>query len=285
MHPLPPVPNGTPLALLRDRLPEVRRGSGLLAAPPTTLTHRLLTAGPLAAMRDVAGRYVQQFGGVAVVPLDGFLCQKPNALTKCGSVTAAEDSVRVNEALAGDNTVSAVVWDVDSPGGSVFGMPEAADRLLSLRGRKKVYAVSDPVMASAAYWLARCADKVFASPSSLTGSIGVYVVHDDCSKANDLAGVKPTYISAGKYKTDGNGDEPLSDTARASIQASVDGIYASFVATAAKARGATPAKVRAGFGEGDALPAGRAVGEGLADEVASLADVLAFLKATPTNEP
>ena len=285
MHPLPPVPNGTPLALLRDRLPEVRGGSGVLAAPPEKLTHRLLAAGPLAVMRDVAGQYVQQLGTVAVVPLYGFITQKPNALTKFGWMTSAEQFVQVNEALASDNGVSAIVWDVDSPGGSVFGLPEAADKLMSLRGRKKVYAVANPLMASAAYWLACCADKVFASPSSLTGSIGVYVVHDDYSKANEIAGVKPTYISAGKYKTDGNPDEPLSESARASIQAGVDGTYAAFVAAVSRARGVTPAKVRAGFGQGDVLQAGPAVAAGLADKVASLAGVLAFLKAGAADNP
>ena len=285
MHPLPPVPNGTPLALLRDRLPDVRAGAGKAAGVPTALTHRLLAAAPLAALRDVGGQFVQQVGTVAVVPLYGFVTQKPNAFTRFGWMTAAEDFVRVNELLAADNGVSAIVWDVDSPGGSVFGLPEAADKQMSLRGRKKVYAVANPLMASAAYWLACCADKVFASPSSLTGSIGVYIVHDDCSKANELAGVKPTYITAGKYKADGNPDEPLSDSARASMQASVDGTYGMFVTAVAKARGVTPAKVRGGFGEGDVLPAGRAVAEGLADKVASLADVLAFLKAVPPDNP
>ena len=50
------------------------------------------------------------------------------------------------------------------------------------------------------------------------GSIGVYMVHDDWSGFNENFGVKPTYISAGKYKTDGNPDESLLDAAAARLQ-------------------------------------------------------------------
>jgi hypothetical protein len=66
--------------------------------------------------------------------------------------------------------------------------------------------------ASAAYWIAAQADELVVTPSGFVGSIGTYAIHEDWSKFNEDFGVLPTYISAGKYKTEGNPDEPLSTT-------------------------------------------------------------------------
>jgi len=62
--------------------------------------------------------------------------------------------------------------------------------------------------ASAAYWIASQADEVVSTPGGLTGSIGVYTVHEDLSAASEAAGVKVTYISAGKYKTESQPFQP-----------------------------------------------------------------------------
>jgi signal peptide peptidase SppA len=166
--------------------------------------------------------------------------------------------------------VSAVVIDVDSPGGMTDLLPELAADMRDARGTKPVLAVADTMMASAAYWIGAQADEVAVTPSGLAGSIGVFATHQDLSEAHASAGVKTTLVSAGKYKTEGNPFEPLGDEARAHLQELVDDAYRQFTADVAKGRRVTVDTVRGGFGEGRVLPAGAAVKAGLADRVATL---------------
>lgn len=286
---------GQPWAILPEKLAELvavfeRRRAGLVVAldddgkgegepGPRPLT-------PGAKLREVAGVHVEQIGRVAVLPLFGTITQRPGVFTRYSGGTSAEQFAAAHDELTRDDGVKSIVWDVDSPGGSVAGVPESAARLMELRGRKRTVAVSNTVMASAAYWLASAADEVVAAPSSLTGSIGVYTVHEDHSRRNESRGVSVSYISAGKYKTEGNYDGPLTDEARAAEQQMVDDFYDQFVRSVAKARGATPAAVRDGYGEGRVLTAERARGAGLVDRVATLGSVLRKLGAydpTPDN--
>lgn len=232
-----------------------------------------------AQTREVAGMLVDQVGSVAVLPLQGVITQRPSAFNSYSGGTSAEQFVAAHTALLKDPVVKAVLWDVDSPGGSVAGVPESAARLLASRGVKPVTALSNAMMASAAYWLASAADTVVASPSSLTGSIGVVSVHEDWSKANEKAGVTPTYITAGKHKVEDHGDAPLTDEARAAIQQTVDDYYQKFVGAVAKARRTTADAVRSGYGEGRVLTAERASAANLVDRIGDMPRVLRQLGA------
>lgn len=101
-----------------------------------------------------------------------------------------------------------------------------------------------------------------------------YAMHVDQTAANEADGYKPTYISYGKYKTEGNPDEPLTDEARAEIQARVDNYGRMFEEAVAKYRGVTVAKVRSDFGQGRMLSAKNAVAAGLADRVATFEETI-----------
>jgi ClpP class serine protease len=138
-----------------------------------------------AKLRDVGGMLVEQVGKVAVLPMFGTISQRPSLMTKYSGGTSAEQFAGAHAALLDDGSVRSIVWEVDSPGGSVAGVPEAAARLVGMRGQKKTVAVSNALMASAAYWLGSAADEIVAAPSSLTGSIGVVAVHEDYSRANE----------------------------------------------------------------------------------------------------
>jgi membrane-bound ClpP family serine protease len=99
----------------------------------------------------------------------------------------AERQPRIFQSLCSgygnDPNVKAVVIDVDSPGGSVDGVAELFDQIYSARGSKPITAISNTLMASAAYWIGTAADELVVSPSGQVGSVGVYMVHDDFSKA------------------------------------------------------------------------------------------------------
>ena len=140
--------------------------------------------------------------------------------------------------LAADPECKQIIMEIDSPGGSIEGVSEAAAAIRAARKVKPVYAVAAPMAASAAYWLAAQATRLLVMGSGQVGSIGVYGVHEDISKAAERIGVKTTLISAGKFKTEGNRGS-RSDPARADTQAKVDAHYRQFTDDVAFGRGAS----------------------------------------------
>jgi signal peptide peptidase SppA len=219
-------------------------------------------------------------GAVAVLPLQGVISHRMNMMSKISGGTSTEQFAAMFRQVLNDPNVKAIVFDVDSPGGSVDGVPELAAEILAARGQKKMVAVANAQAASAAYWIACCADELVVTPSGAVGSIGVYGAHQDISQALEAEGVKVTLISAGKHKTEGNPYEPLSDEAKAAMQSDVDAFYSMFVKAVAQGRGVTPDAVRSGFGQGRMVLAKDAVAEGMADRVATLDETLARFGAT-----
>jgi len=219
-------------------------------------------------------------GAVAKVPLKGVLAPMSGLLAMLFDL---EDPLVAFErnlkgALA-DPDVGAVVIEVDSPGGVVDGIPEAAAMVRQLRGSKPIVAHANTMAASAAYWLASQADEVVVTPSGAVGSIGVYAAHRDMSGQGKLLGVETTLVSAGKYKTDGNPWEPLSESARAKMQHDVDHFYNLFAGDVAKGRGVKVADVKAGYGEGAVLNAKDALAANLVDRVETISETTARLSS------
>lgn len=217
-----------------------------------------------------------QVAGVAVIPLRGLLTPRPSLLSVLlgggGGLMGFRASLR--EALAAPD-VKSIVIDVDSPGGSTDLIAETAAEIRAAKRSKPIVAVANTMAASGAYYLASQATELVVTPSGLVGSIGVYVVHEDFSQLNERIGVAVTYISAGRFKTEGNPDEPLSDEALEHAQEVVNDLYQMFITDVAKGRGTTPAQVRDGYGEGRIVTAKRAVELGMADRVETLERAIA----------
>jgi capsid assembly protease len=218
---------------------------------------------------------VSPAGGVAVIPLMGVIVPRANLMTDLSGGTSVTDFMQSFMAAVADPDVGAIVLDVDSPGGSVDLIPESAARIRAARGSKPILAVSDTMMASAAYYLGSQADEVYVTPSGLIGSIGVYATHYDQSGLNEKVGVKPTLVSAGKYKTELNPTEAPSEEGIAHLQSIVDDAYQQFTLDVAKGRGASVADVRGGYGEGRVLTAKMGVREHLADGVKTREETIA----------
>jgi len=216
-------------------------------------------------------------GSVAVIPLSGFLTQKPTLFSMLFGGTSVQAFAREVVAALGDQSIGAVLLDIDSPGGETFGMTEAAAQIRAARGTKPLVAVANPIAASAAYWLGSQADEFVVTPSGLAGSVGVFSTYVDESKALEQAGLAVTFIKYGARKAEASGVEPLSEGALASIQARVDEAGRMFEADVAKGRGVSVAKVHSDFGEGGILTASQAVAAGAADRIATLDEVVARL--------
>ncbi len=214
---------------------------------------------------------------VAVLPLFGTIFPRANMMTDMSGATSAERFGAMFDQLVSDPNIGAIVLDVNSPGGQAGGIPEVSQKIYQARGSKPIVAVANHLAASAAYWIATAADELIVTPSGEVGSIGVFSVHEDISKALDNDGIKVSLMSAGKFKVEGNPYEPLADEARAFFQSRVNETYESFVSNVARNRGVTPDQVKGGFGEGRVVNAQAAVRLGMADRVDILEAVISRL--------
>lgn len=220
-------------------------------------------------------------GGVAVLPVHGVLAPRMNMMSEVSGGTTYD---RLGQQLAfamRNPDISTIVLDIDSPGGSAIGATEFAAKLRAAREHKRIIAQANHEMCSAAFWLGANATEIVASPSAMLGSLGVYSLHEDLSAALEKAGIKLTYISAGKFKTDGNEAEPLSESAHARIQSLVDATYASFIGDVALGRGRTADHIRKGYGEGAVVTAQEALDFGMVDRIETFEDTVA--RALPSG--
>lgn len=233
-----------------------------------------------AARRAGAGGPAQQPNTIAVLPVSGVIGHRAHLVedSSSGVGTSTEILSAYFKRLVADPNVGAIVFDHDSPGGSVYGVAELSDQIHSARGAKPMVAVVNSLSASASYWLASAADEVVITPGGEAGSIGVWTAHQDWSKYYDQRGVKTTLISAGKYKVEGHPYAPLGEEAQAAIQDGVDKYYGMFVEHVARNRGDSVKNVRAGYGEGRVLVARDAVEAKLANRIATMDQVIAELQ-------
>jgi signal peptide peptidase SppA len=228
-------------------------------------------------MRAASGkRNAAAPGSVAVIPIMGIISQRMTLMSQisgAGGTSIDKLTSQFRQAMK-DTNCKAIVFDVDSPGGSVNGVAELAAEIFNARKQKPIIAVSNSMAASAAYWLASAASEIVCTATGLCGSIGVFAMLQEQSELLKNEGIKVTIIKAGKYKAEGDPSQPLSDDAQAFIQSQVNDVYSMFVKSIAQQRGASQAAVRDGYGQGRALLGSEAVKQGLADRVGTMDDVL-----------
>lgn len=225
-------------------------------------------AGPLFTTVMVSGV------AVALVTLDG-------VLTKYGSsVTAGVlDFRRALRAAAADPRVDAVVIRIDSPGGSVSGIDDAAADVRAAAARKPVHAFVEDLGASGAYWIASQAQRITVNPNGLIGAIGTYaVVRDESAKAA-ADGVAVHVVRAGEYKGAATPGTPVTAAHLAEFQRVVDETNAVFLSAVALGRGLAGDDLAA-VTDGRIHHAKSAVAMGLADAVGTFESVLDAAAAT-----
>lgn len=216
-------------------------------------------------------------GSVAVVGLTGFLSQKPSLFSLMFGGTSSTAFAREIVAALSDSSVGAVVMAIDSPGGEVFGVPEAAAAIRAARGSKPLVAVADPIAGSAAYWIAAQADEIVGTISSLTGSVGAFAQHVDESGALAMQGVKVSTIKYGERKAELDSTSPLSEAGLAQLQARVDYYGQLFEADVAKGRKIGVARVQEKYGQGASLTVSDALSSGVIDRIGTLDEVVRAL--------
>jgi signal peptide peptidase SppA len=222
-------------------------------------------------------------GAVAVIPIHGVIVPRGSMLDDVSGATSLDSLSSQLSAAMADEKVGKVLLDIDSPGGSVAGVTEFARQVMKARTKKPIIAHARYTAASAALWIGAAATKFVASPSARVGSLGVYAIHNDLSKALEAMGVKRTFVSSSPAKVEGNETQPLSDAGRAEIQKVVDASAARFRQDVAHGRGTTVENVKASFGEGKMFAADEALSIGMIDEVATFEETVSRLLSTDTR--
>jgi protease IV len=129
-----------------------------------------------------------------------------------------------------DNAVKAVVLRVDSPGGSMFASEQILREVQTLRKAGKPVVVSmSTYAASGGYYISAAANQIFASPTTLTGSIGVFSVVPTFQRTLEKLGVKVDGLGTTPLAGDMRQDRPLTAASRQILQSSVDHAYAEFL--------------------------------------------------------
>jgi signal peptide peptidase SppA len=269
----------TPWALMPERLAAfagiVQRWQAGGSASADVLTSIAADKEIVAARKQEAVR-TGQGNNIAVLPFYGVVTQRGNMMDDVSGPGAASTQKFTNalrQALA-DPGVGAILIDIDSPGGSVYGVEELASEIISSRSAKPIVGLANSLAASAAYWVGAACSELYVTPGGEVGSIGVWMSHDDYSKALDELGIKTTLISAGKYKVEGNPYQPLDGDAQAFMQSRVDDYYAAFTKGVAKGRGVSIEVVRKDFGQGRVYGAQAALDAGMVNGVMTFDDVV-----------
>lgn len=212
-------------------------------------------------------------GAVGVVSIMGELVNRGAWMGASSGLTSYEGVVEQVRQAAADPAIRTIVLDINSPGGEAWGAFDAAREIRAAANGKRLVAVANAVMASAAYALGCVADEIVVNDGGLVGSIGVVTMHFDHSKRLENLGVKATVISTGSKKMVGHPAVPLGDDGEAVLRSRADRMMEGFISLIIEHRQQLSADAISAL-EGDVLIGADAVKAGLADRVGTFESVL-----------
>lgn len=249
------------------------RIAGVVAA---VLFIAVAAAGSLSRSDSV--RMLYQEPRVAVIRVNGPIVGGDDADMAWGSPSSTTSGALMRQFRKArqDDSVQAVLLRVNSPGGSAAATQEAAAELQKLKDSGKPVVVSmGDTAASGAYWLAAYGDKIYANPSTITGSIGVYMSYYDVQGLSEKLGVREEKIKSGPHKDIFSPFRPMTEEERRLTQNMVDDMYEQFVAVVAEQRHMDGEKVRS-LADGRVFTGVQAKEAGLVDELGNYYDALGY---------
>ena len=187
-----------------------------------------------------------------------------------GQVGGESTSALLREAREDDN-VKAVVLRVNSPGGEVFASEQIRREVAALKvaGKPVVVSMGD-VAASGGYWISMNADRIYADPSTITGSIGIFGLFPTFERGLDKIGVHTDGVATAKYAGAFDPTRPLDPGVATTVQSVIEKGYRDFTGKVAQARGRSVEQV-------DEVARGR-VWSGEQAKARALVDALGGLK-------
>ena len=235
-----------------------------------TLIYFVLGLVALVVLSSVFGRYLTD-GGLD----DGK--EKIALVEISGQITDSREIVRQLSKYRRDDDIKAILLRIDSPGGAVGPSQEIYDEVLRVRAdNKKIYASMGSLAASGGYYIAVAADRVFANPGTLTGSIGVIMAFGNAEKLMEKIGLEPQVVKSGKYKDVGSPARAMTAEERVYLQRVVDDVHQQFIDAVAKGRNITPKEARK-LADGRVFTGRQALELKMVDEMGGLEDVIVKL--------
>ena len=214
-------------------------------------------------------------GNVAVIPIHGIIGQSSGAgAFSDGGVSSRSVRDLIAQAEA-DESIKAVVFDIDSPGGTPVASEEIMQAIREMK--KPSVALVHEIGASGAYWVASATDKIYASRMSLLGSIGVVASYIEF--AGTLERYNATYrsLTAGEFKDSGSPYKHLTPREEQMFDVQLDKMHAYFIQSVAENRGLPVDKVKK-IATGWVYLGQESLELGLIDSIGNEDDVTAYLE-------
>lgn len=186
-----------------------------------------------------------------------------------GIIRNSREVTRQLDVFGKDSSVKAVVVRIDSPGGGVAAAQDIHDAILAVRKKKKVVASMGTIAASGGYLVACAADRIVASPGTVTGSISAIIHFANIEELLKKIGLKSSVVKSGQYKDIGSPTRPMTEDEKALIQSLVDDTYDQFLEVVAKGRRISKDDLRK-IADGRLFTGRQAQKLGLVDELGDL---------------
>ena len=205
--------------------------------------------------------------------------QKKIGLVKIFDIIySSEEYVRQLQELRKDKTIGGVIVRVNSPGGGVAPSQEIYSEMMQFKKEHKPLVVSmGSVAASGGYYIASPATKIFASPGTITGSIGVIFQFPHYYELLNKIGVKMTTIKSGKFKDIGNPNRDLTEKEKEYLQQLLDNTHEQFIRDVSTARNMDKEEMRK-MADGRIFTGEQAAAMGLIDTLGSYSDAVSYLR-------
>lgn len=191
-----------------------------------------------------------------------------------GTIGGESTAALLRRALT-DESVKAVVLRVDSPGGSMFASEVITDEIQALQAAgKPVVASMSSVAASGGYWISVVADKVIASPATITGSIGIFGMFPTYQRTLEMVGVANDGIGTTPWAGAMRPDRAMSEPVKQLFQMVIEDNYDDFIVRVAEHREMEKVYVDS-IGQGQVWSGVDALENGLIDELGTFDDAVA----------
>ncbi|MGS2724615.1 signal peptide peptidase SppA [Porticoccus sp. GXU_MW_L64] len=208
---------------------------------------------------------------VALVVASGEILDGEQPADKIGGDSLAKLLSQVRD----DPAIKALVLRVDSPGGSAYASEVIRQEILQIKEQGIPVVISmGSLAASGGYWISANADQIWASPTTLTGSIGVFGMVPTFENSFAELGIKSDGIATTELAGFGDLTRPMSDKSAAVIQSAIDGIYQKFLTLVAEGRNSSSAEVHK-VAQGRVWTGAKAKQLGLVDELGNLKSAIA----------
>lgn len=209
---------------------------------------------------------------IAVIYANGEIGMGKGNETEIGT----ENIVKALKDAADDEKVKAIVLRVNSPGGSVLTSDIIYQEVLNAKAKKPLVASFGSYAASGGYYISCAADRIFAQPTTLTGSIGVFGMIPNVGKTMKRIGIHTDGVKTHPYAGTPSLMRAMTPGERDLQQRSIEDIYAGFIGKVAKGRGMSTAAVDS-IGQGRVWSGTDGLRVGLVDELGGLEDAIAYV--------